>query len=384
MPFTIKRSSRSSTNFINIIRTFNMSKEICEKIISTLKSETQFRFREGKYCGFNEEFILNKEHDCKIDFILTEEEYENSENKIDYDENNKNHVKLYKVNYVIESSGDSDDFVDIFFIPDIDLIIVNGPKNKGNIVIKILNNTLNKFKEDYINKFDFNEINFNPEFIFWLIFKKNTGSSFSNDITIKKFYNFSTEDFPNENGLLTPSNIPREISTADGNNIITLPIIYGLLNDRDFSRLSGIFTYKNNEFDIRLTILPGLTRKSIFFIKSTKCLKNKNYCDKIKLALPFISEFVKLFEEWNSLDDIKKYPSEEFINELKINLIKEFNFTLNEYYNYKKNFNEKTKRDPEKIGKIISINPEIDLSEDDKKINEYIEYLVSKNVLLYL
>lgn len=384
MPFTIKRSSRSSTNFINIIRTFNMSKEICEKIISTLKSETQFRFREGKYCGFNEEFILNKEHDCKIDFILTEEEYENSENKIDYDENNKNHVKLYKVNYVIESSGDSDDFVDIFFIPDIDLIIVNGPKNKGNIVIKILNNTLNKFKENYINKFDFNEINFNPEFIFWLIFKKNTGSSFSNDITIKKFYNFSTEDFPNENGLLTPSNIPREISTADGNNIITLPIIYGLLNDRDFSRLSGIFTYKNNEFDIRLTILPGLTRKSIFFIKSTKCLKNKNYCDKIKLALPFISEFVKLFEEWNSLDDIKKYPSEEFINELKINLIKEFNFTLNEYYNYKKNFNEKTKRDPEKIGKIISINPEIDLSEDDKKINEYIEYLVSKNVLLYL
>lgn len=384
MPFTIKRSSRSSTNFINIIRTFNMSKEICEKIISTLKSETQFRFREGKYCGFNEEFILNKEHDCKIDFILTEEEYENSENKIDYDENNKNHVKLYKVNYVIESSGDSDDFVDIFFIPDIDLIIVNGPKNKGNIVIKILNNTLNKFKKDYINKFDFNEINFNPEFIFWLIFKKNTGSSFSNDITIKKFYNFSTEDFPNENGLLTPSNIPREISTADGNNIITLPIIYGLLNDRDFSRLSGIFTYKNNEFDIRLTILPGLTRKSIFFIKSTKCLKNKNYCDKIKLALPFISEFVKLFEEWNSLDDIKKYPSEEFINELKINLIKEFNFTLNEYYNYKKNFNEKTKRDPEKIGKIISINPEIDLSEDDKKINEYIEYLVSKNVLLYL
>lgn len=384
MPFTIKRSSRSSTNFINIIRTFNMSKEICEKIISTLKSETQFRFREGKYCGFNEEFILNKEHDCKIDFILTEEEYENSENKIDYDENNKNHVKLYKVNYVIESSGDSDDFVDIFFIPDIDLIIVNGPKNKGNIVIKILNNTLNKFKEDHINKFDFNEINFNPEFIFWLIFKKNTGSSFSNDITIKKFYNFSTEDFPNENGLLTPSNIPREISTADGNNIITLPIIYGLLNDRDFSRLSGIFTYKNNEFDIRLTILPGLTRKSIFFIKSTKCLKNKNYCDKIKLALPFISEFVKLFEEWNSLDDIKKYPSEEFINELKINLIKEFNFTLNEYYNYKKNFNEKTKRDPEKIGKIISINPEIDLSEDDKKINEYIEYLVSKNVLLYL
>ena len=217
-----------------------------------------------------------------------------------------------------------------------------------------------------------------------MIFKKNTGSSFSYDISIIIFYNFSREVFPNENGLLTPSNIPREISTADGNNIITLPIIYGLLNDRDFSRLSGIFTYKNNEFDIRLTILPGLTRKSIFFIKSTKCLKNKNYCDKIKLALPFISEFVKLFEEWNSLDDIKKYPSEEFINELKINLIKEFNFTLNEYYNYKKNFNEKTKRDPEKIGKIISINPEIDLSEDDKKINEYIEYLVSKNVLLYL
>lgn len=384
MPFTIKRSSRSSVNFINIIRTNNMSEEICEKIIVTLKSENIFRSREGKYCGFNEEFILNEEHECNLDFILTNDEYSNNENQVEYDENNENHVKLYKVNYVIESSGDSDYFVDIFFIPDIDLIFVNGSKNKGNSVLEILSKTLKKFKEDYKNDFDYTEINFNPEFIFWLIFKKNTESSFSNEMTIKKFYNYSTEDFPNEEGQLTPSNIPREISTADGNNIITLPIIYGLLNDRDFSRLSGIFSYKNNEFDIRLTILPGISRKSIFFIKSTKCLKNKNYCDKIKLTLPFISEFVKIFEEWNSLDDIEKYPSEEFINELKINLIKEFNFTLNEYYNYKKDFNEKTKRDPEKIGKIISIDPKIDLSKADDKINECVEYLVSKNVLLYL
>lgn len=384
MPFTVKRSSRSSVNFINIIRTNNMSKDICEKIIANLKSENIFKPREGKYCGFYEEFILNEKHLCNLDFILTDDEYENSEHNIDYDKNNKNHVKLYKVNYIIESSGDSDYFVDIFFVPTINLIIVNGPKNKGNTVLEILNKTLKKFKEDYRNKFDYAEINFNPEFFLWLIFKKNIESSLSNDITIKKFYNFSTEDFPNAEGHLNPSNIPREISTADGNNIITLPIIYGLLNNRDFSRLSGIFSYKNNEFDIRLTIFPGITHKSIFFIKSTKCLKNKNYCDKIKLTIPFINEFVKIFEEWNSLDDIKKYPSEEFINELKINLIKEFNFTLNEYYNYKKNFNEKTKRDPEKIGKIISINPKIDLSKMDEKTSEYIEYLVNKNVLLYL
>lgn len=384
MPFTIKRSSRSSVNFINIIRTSNMSKEICEEIISNLKSENTFRSREGKYCGFNEEFILNKGHECDLDFILTNNEYSNSETKVDYDKNNKNHAKLYKVNYVIESSGDSDYFIDIFFVPHIDLIIVNGSKNKGNPVLEILHKTLKKFKEDYRYIFDYKEINFSPEFIFWLIFKKNTESSFSKEITIKKFYNFSTEDFPDEKGQLTPSNIPREISTADGNNIITLPIIYGLLNNRDFSRLSSIFSYKHNEFDIKLTILPGITRKSIFFIKSTKCLKNKDYCNKIKLTLPFINEFVKIFEEWNSLDNIEKYPSEEFINELKINLIKEFNFTLNEYYNYKKDFNEKTKRDPEKIGKIISINPEIDLSKVNDKTNKYIEYLVSKNVLLYL
>lgn len=169
MPFTIKRSSRSSVNFINIIRTNNMSEEICEKIIVTLKSENIFRSREGKYCGFNEEFILNEEHECNLDFILTNDEYSNNENQVEYDENNENHVKLYKVNYVIESSGDSDYFVDIFFIPDIDLIFVNGPKNKGNSVLEILSKTLKKFKEDYKNDFDYTEINFNPEFIFWLM-----------------------------------------------------------------------------------------------------------------------------------------------------------------------------------------------------------------------
>lgn len=92
MPFTIKRSSRSSVNFINIIRTNNMSEEICEKIIVTLKSENIFRSREGKYCGFNEEFILNEEHECNLDFILTNDEYSNNENQVEYDENNENHV----------------------------------------------------------------------------------------------------------------------------------------------------------------------------------------------------------------------------------------------------------------------------------------------------
>ena len=202
-----------------------MSKDICEGIVATLKSENIYRNHEGKYFGFYNEFILNEEHECNLDFILTNDEYSNNENQVEYDENNENHVKLYKVNYVIESSGDSDYFVDIFFIPDMDLIFVNGPKNKRNLVLKILRETFKKFKDDYKNDFDYTEINFSPEFIFWLIFKKNTESSFSNEMTIKKFYNFSTKDFLNEDGYLTPSNVPREISTEDGNNIITLPII---------------------------------------------------------------------------------------------------------------------------------------------------------------
>ena len=91
-----------------------------------------------------------------------------------------------------------------------------------------------------------------------------------------------------------------------------------------------------------------------------------------------------MFENWNESSSDKKFPSEKFINDLKVKLIEEFNFTLNKYYNYKKEFNEKTKNENNNLGKIISINPNIDMDEFNDEIMEYIEYLVEKHVLLYL
>lgn len=384
MPVNVKRSSRSSVNFIKIIRTKNLSEDICERIIAKLKSENIFRNHEGTNRGVTEEFILNDETNCDLDFLLINEEYSNIGNNHDYDDDNDNHLKLYKLNYVIQSSGESDHFFDVFFVPSFNLIAVNGSKNNREYVLNILMKTLDEFKANPNEIFDYDEINFKPKFVFWLIFKKNINSNLSDNLIINRFYHFATEDFPDEEGIFNPSSVPREISTADGENVITLPIIYGLLNDRDFSKLEGKFSYWDNKFEIRLEILPGKTRKSILFIKTKNILINKSYCDKIKFSLPFINDFVKIFEEWDSLEESEQYPNEKFINNLKTTLITEFNFTLKEYYNYKKDFNEKTKSEPEDLGKIISIHPKMDLSNIDQKTLDCIEYLVDKNVLLYL
>lgn len=376
------RSPRSSINIIKIIKTTNLTEELSQEIISKLKSEEIFKTRENKKCGFYEEFIFSKKNSCDLDFLLINEEYKNILKDPKFDEDNINHVKLYKANYVLETNGEYDQFIDIFFIPKLDLIITTGSKNEGKTAIKLLKKILNKYKEDKLKKFDFNEINFSPNFLLWLVYKKSIKEDLSSNLTIDRFYDFATKEFIGEDGL-TPSSIPNSISTVDMDNLISLPIIYGILNDRDFSKLSGKFSYKNNNFEITIDVLPD-SKNSLIFIKTRFCLNNKHYCDKIRYSFPFINEIVNIYTEWENFEPIKQYPSEKFINKLKVKLIKEFNLTFNKYYDYKKDFNEKTKRKPDKSGKIISINPEIDLSNVDEKIDKYIEYLVSENVLLYL
>ena len=55
--------------------------------------------------------------------------------------------------------------------------------------------------------------------------------------------------------------------------MITLPILYGLLNNRDFSRLSGKFKYLENNFEMQINITPSIEQKSDVFIKSVLLLK---------------------------------------------------------------------------------------------------------------
>ena len=96
-----------------------------------------------------------------------------------------------------------------------------------------------------------------------------------------------------------------------------------------------------------------------------------------------MQNLIETYQEWEKFDASKKYPSEKFINDLKTNLINEFNFTFEAYYNYKKEFNQKIDCENDDLGKIFSINPKLSDELDEESI-EYIDKLVDKNVLLYL
>ena len=166
--------------------------------------------------------------------------------------------------------------------------------------------------------------------------------------------------------------------------MITLPIIYGLLNNRNFSHLSGKFKYLKNNFELQINVYPTIELDCDIFVKSVYSIKGETYCNKIKLTIPFIQNLVETYLHWENYDSTEKYPSERFINELKTTLINEFNLTFESYYTYKNDFNEKTGRESEDLKQIFSLNPKINIDSLDEESEKYIKALVNKNVLLYL
>lgn len=381
----VSRNPKSTLNFLKIIKTKNLSDGLCEKIISELISEQSFIVRDDTRSGFYEEFIFSEEKNCDLDFLIINNQYENAMNNVEYDETNENHIKIFKLNYIYEYQQNTYDiFVDFFFIPYYNLIIANGPKGKSEKPIKLLINKLNVLKEDVKNALDFDIIDFYPDFLLWLTYKKSIDSNISEKIKIENFSDFYTDYFPDNNELFDPGSIPQQISTKNTNSSITLPIIYGLLNNRDFSYLKGKFIYEENKFEVSINVIPEVTPESEIFVKSNYCIRGENYCNKLRLVLPFINDLVDTFISWKSSDIKDKYPSEDFIKKLKVNLISEFNFTLYEYYKYEGDFNRNLNKSVNLSENLISINPNLDEKNFDDETMQYIDKLVDKNVLLYL
>ena len=105
-----------------------------------------------------------------------------------------------------------------------------------------------------------------------MIYKKSVNEKISEKIVIERFLDFSTEDFPDKQGLFNPSKIPSEIFTRNSDNMVTLPIIYGLLNNRNISHLSGKFKYYDNNFEIQINVYPTVEVNSDIFVKSVYCI----------------------------------------------------------------------------------------------------------------
>lgn len=323
-----------------IIHTTNFSDTLAENLINELYNKYPYMKREDNanntyWNGFTSDYIysfkLKNNKDGTKDKILDKEFHE-------IFEKNKRISKIFKNTFVLDNGpGANPSYIDTFILPNLNFICIIGNKQVKRPETEI-KNYLEK------NNIKYEEINFTHDFLFWVLWKLYNSEDISNEISIDFFDNLRVGSSRAHNAR--KDNALNSIKTeGGGQELPSLPICYGLFNQKPLNHLKGEFIYNDKSFKFSINISKeGETEKSDMLIYSQRSLSGLMYSDKLQLVLPFLYKLSNVVKNWENSED-NKYPPIEYIEELFENAQDEYDEMVESYESYKENYQLKIDSD---------------------------------------
>lgn len=284
------RKYKKSLVFSKILKT--EGKESDEFYIQELERLPKYSkgTKEAKGKGFrtlNENFEL-------IEFYIKSHSEKNPVGLPNY----VNPKRILTTQYVSENytSGSVEPYivtVDIFWIRQFNILLMNGPKN-------LCEDAYDEITD--IAKVKFINVKFKHHFLVWIPYRLNNakGELFP-ELSVNLIADGVTQTKQSQ------GNVPRKISIDKSiEALMTLPAIYGLVNEHKFYSIGGDFKFRNELLKVNLS-------NNGIHIKINKFLKNKDHGERCTIVFPFIIEMVNVFDYWENLDKPNKFPDENFL-----------------------------------------------------------------------
>lgn len=264
-------------------------------------------------------------------------------------------TEILKLSYSYKNEDMANNsFTDTFFMPNLDLVCIIGPKTTNGTPIR---NLIEYLKS---NKIKFEEINITHDFVFWMLWKVYADSELSPGFTIDSFEDLEVASTP-QLGIMPISseNVPKMIKTKDSaQQMPSFPICYGLFNEKSLNHLRAEFEFNDNTFIILIDIFYNIitnrntgeqkkTEKSIIHILAQECLEDIQYSKKLDLSLPLIYILSELIIKWNDSPVDYKYPDEKYIDALSEKMNTDFNETKENFKKFKKKYCQKISKECE-------------------------------------
>ncbi|MDY9922807.1 hypothetical protein [Methanobacterium sp.] len=210
--------------------------------------------------------------------------------------------RILKTQYVSEKySGSSDEpsevTVDIFWIREHDLMLMNGPKKLcSNAFDEIIN----------LGTLNLKEIKFVHDFLMWIPYRLNI----ANGELYPELFVTIIADGVTQNKSSTGF-VPKKISIDKSiEALMALPSIYGLVNQHKFYLIGGDFKFRSKFLKVKLS-------NDGIHIKINNTLKNKDHGERCAIVFPFIIEMVNVLKYWKGLNAKERYPDEQFLKYLE-------------------------------------------------------------------
>ncbi|TKX55654.1 hypothetical protein EXE43_17430 [Halorubrum sp. SS5] len=144
------------------------------------------------------------------------------------------------------------------------------------------------------------EIQFDADFLLWLFYKYRTGDDLTSGLGIRKL---TDSEAKGREDYFGRSNI-----VSDSQNLgQSTPLLIGILRQKSVSMLEGFFTMDGVQIAAKI-------EKTKIHVKASKGAISETTNDtlRVALAIRFVRELVELYEHWESLDPVDKYPPFEF------------------------------------------------------------------------
>lgn len=187
---------------------------------------------------------------------------------------------------------------DVFWIFHYNLFLIRGSEDMAKKVMKALHLIFKGLTLE--------EIEIDNDFLMWIASQYSTDKGkLSKDLFIDQIDQGGTI----KSGKSLLKSRVNEMTLKKGHKTdLSLPAIYGLVNDHIFSLIGGDFAFEKTTINLKLT-----TKNTIYAYSTLKDLKDITLEERYGLLFPMINEIVNVIHFWESLDDEFRYPDESYM-----------------------------------------------------------------------
>lgn len=180
-----------------------------------------------------------------------------------------------------------------------DILLIQGSKKNARYAYSDFSQKLNSSK----NGIEFDEIEFDPYFLLWLIYKKHVSESFNTDVEI---VNIEDVKVHGEREFFGES-----IHVSGSTNVLrSTPFIEGLLKGQLPSQIETTVNTGGQE------LLVNISDQGRIHVLADEGAKLATKLERALLGLRFTQEFISLYLEWEQLGLAERYVPPSFVKEL--------------------------------------------------------------------
>lgn len=178
-----------------------------------------------------------------------------------------------------------------------DYLFLKGNKTKADYASDLIQLKL----DDYL---EISEINFNPDFLLWLLSKEKSGETLPGQISTSMLTDAEIEGEERDR-------FGRRSKVDDSTDITkSTTVLLGVLQQKDLTAIEGVFEVAGKFVKARVST-DGRVH-----VKADHAVKGSPDIERMALALAFLKGFTRLYEEWLDLRNEEKYPPIEFFEDI--------------------------------------------------------------------